>query len=540
MEPSLASLAYALPTTGAALAWAWTLRSLRRARNELDASRADHARTMHHQDTHGTLFRTLFDAAPECIKVQTVDGRLQRINTAGLTLLQTNDPARVIGQPVVSFIAPEYHDAYHRLSEVVCGGEPASMEFELITLHGRRCWLETHAVPLYGDEGRITGLLAVTRDIDERKRMTRELEEQRNRLHTIIESEPECVKLHDRDGRIMEMNKAGLALLNARHNDAVVGHSMYEFLCPAYRADYRALTENVFRGQRQCMEFEVMTSDGATRWLESHAAPLVSPDGQVTAVLAITRDIEERKRYERRLREQRDELAHVCRVSTLGELSSGLAHELTQPLCAISSYAQSAAALLECGTNGLHERLEPMLQKIVGETERANAIIQRLRDFVRRKAPRPASVDTRQLIADSLELVEAERRRKRVSIDVSLPHDLPDLWVDRIQIQQVLLNLLTNALQAIDEAPDAEHRIALSTTIQQDAVRVSLRDFAAGVRDDARQQLFVPFFTTKTSGLGMGLALSRSIAETHGGRLWYEPANPGSAFHLEVPMADRP
>ena len=105
MEPSLASLAFALPTTGAALAWAWTLRSLRQARNELDASRADHARTMHHQDSHGTLFRTLFDAAPECIKVQTVDGRLQRINTAGLTLLQTNDPARVIGQPVVSFIA---------------------------------------------------------------------------------------------------------------------------------------------------------------------------------------------------------------------------------------------------------------------------------------------------------------------------------------------------------------------------------------------------------------------------------------------------
>jgi two-component system sensor kinase FixL len=482
------------------------------------------------------LFQALFDAAPECIKLQARDGRIERINSAGLAILETSRQQSIVGRSIYDVMAAEYHARYRELTQNVFSGGTGFMEFELLTFGGQRRWLETHAVPLRDERGQVFSLLAITRDIDKRKRMTRQLEEQRNRLNTIIESEPECVKLHDRYGLILEMNPAGLALLGTSDPSKVVGHSVFEFISEEYRLRYRELTDKVFAGERDRMEFEVDTVTGKRRWLETHAAPLKDAQGRVTSLLAITRDIDERKRNEEKLRLQECELAHMCRLNMLGELAAGLAHELNQPLCAISSYAETAQLLNARKGSQQVQDIDPILHKIVDETQRASGIIQGMRDFVRKRSPRPQVVDVGDLVRESVQLVEPERRRRRVEFELSIDSGLPRVRADKVQIKQVFLNLVSNALQAIEEAPRCPHQIRIKVCAAHDQVVVAVRDYAGGVPVEMRAHLFTPFFTTKPDGIGIGLSLSRGIAEAQGGQLNYQAMETGSLFQLSLPV----
>ncbi len=539
MDPTLVGVATTGVLAGMGLGWTWGWRKSRRRNQRFglelaDArDRYDEARRQQHAQTD--LFRTLFQAAPECIKLHGADGRVQRINAAGLVLLETDQPARIVGKSVFGVVAPEYHQAYRDLTARVFDGGSGCMEFELITFQGRRRWLETHAVPLRDTSGTIMSLLAVTRDIDERKRMARLLDDQRGRLQTIIESEPECVKLQDQDGVIIEMNPAGLALLNAQRPEQIIGRSVYEFVNEPYRPAYRELTAGVFAGERRSMEFEVTGIYGRPRWLETHATPLRDGGGEVTALLAITRDIEERKQNEAKLRRQHEELAHVSRLSTLGELASGLAHELNQPLCAISSYAESAVRLNRKPYGRDPDKVDAILDKIVTQTERATDIIQRLREFVRNHKPQAQANEGPALVEEVIEFIEPELRRYGIAIDLSIPEDLRPIWVDRVQIEQVLLNLIHNAMQATAGSSNPVKQLNIQLSDGEDGIDIAVRDYADGVPPADRENLFTPFFTTKRTGLGMGLAISRSIAEAHGGRLTYHAAEPGSVFHLHLP-----
>ena len=484
----------------------------------------------------GELFRTLFEALPECVKLLERDGTVQRINPSGLRLLEAGTRHQVIGRPVFDFLAPDCHDAYRRLSQTVFSGSRGSMEFELLTLRGQRRWLETHAVPLFDRAGAVQALLAITRDISERRELTRLLEAQRNHLRTIIESEPECVKIHDGGGRISDMNPAGLALLDAEQPGQVLGRSIYEFLAGEYDNAYRRLVAQVFRGERASMEFEVVGLTGRRRWLETHAAPLYDGEGRVTALLAITRDIEQRKRDEDQLRRQRDELAHVCRLSTMGELAAGLAHELNQPLCAISSYAQSAQQAIR--TPQRTAAALPLLEKIIAQSEQAHGIIERLRDLVRKRAPRPRPTDARRLIGNAVRFTEHEQRKLQVRLNWCAAPELSPIHADGIQIEQVLINLISNALHAMAAQTQGERVLSIALSEPGGAVvRFDIGDTGPGVPLAMRKHLFSPYFSTKRSGLGMGLAISRTIVEAHGGRIWHEGDSGDTRFCFELPVA---
>jgi PAS domain S-box-containing protein len=535
VDPALLGLALFGPAAAVGLTLAWSRQTRKRLARELATLRTEHGAALARQHSQNELFRTLFEAAPECVKLQRADGRVERINAAGLALLETTQPSHVLGLPVYHWIADEYHAAYRELTRRVFAGGSGSMEFELLTFCGRRRWLETHAVPLRDDHGAVTALLAITRDIDERKRMTLQLEEQRTRLETIIESEPECVKLQDREGRIIEMNPAGLGLLCAQSAAQVIGSPIYDFLCEEYHEAYRQLTAQVFAGERRSLQFEVTTLDGRRRWLETHAAPLRDGDGEITALLAITRDIDEHRQAEEKLRRQRNELAHVSRLSTMGELASGLAHELKQPLCAVSSYAESAMLLNARPYGRNPQELERILHKIVRETERANDIIERLREFVRKQTPRLQAHDLGALLEEVLDIVEPELRRRSMRTRVTTQQAPGEVLVDRVQTEQILLNLLYNAMQASSRCEPRSQTIAIELGRLGHWASLVVRDFADGVPEGLRAKLFTPFFTTRVDGIGLGLSLSRSIAEAHGGQLTYEPAQPGSVFRLTLP-----
>lgn len=482
-----------------------------------------------------SLFRSIFESAPECLILQNHDGSIELVNHTGLRLLEIDQAENIIGRSIYELIDKKYCDAYKAMSNTVFKGGKACLEYEMVTFKGNHRWMRTNTVPLKNSKQQITNLIATTRDITETRLISQQLEAHRNKLQTIIESEPECVKLQDAGGIIMEMNPAGLSLLNAAKHD-VIGKTIYDFMTPEYTDEYRELTAQVFNGGRGSMEFEVVSLEGRRRWLETHAAPLFDNAGKVSALLAITRDIDGRKKNEARLHQQQTELARVCRLSTMGEMASSLAHELNQPLCAVSSYAESAKLLNMPAT----EELDALLDKIVLQSRRATQIIKNIRDFVRKQTPSPESISAVSIINSVIDFVGPDRRRDMVSIDLQITAELPSVKADRVQIEQVLLNLISNAIQAVGELPYDQRKVTIKASCESsEEIIFKVCNLGPDISDDIVKELFTPFYTTKATGMGMGLSISRSIVEAHGGRIWYK-TKPGfgACFYFTLPVSN--
>jgi two-component system, LuxR family, sensor kinase FixL len=272
----------------------------------------------------------------------------------------------------------------------------------------------------------------------------------------------------------------------------------------------------------------------ASRWSLRRAAP-----GHPTAVLETNNDITERKRAEDALNQAQAELSHVTRVTTMGELAASIAHEINQPLAAIVADASACINWLSADRPPLNQ-VRAALAAVVDDGNRAAEVLTRIRTLLARSvvARQPCQLD--RIIADVLPLVRPGLRRHDISLDMSLAVDLPPVLADRIQLQQVLLNLLVNAVEAMRDVPVERRRLVIQVTPEtmedQAWTVVMVEDAGVGLRESEAGKLFEPFYTTKPGGLGMGLSISRSIVEGHGGRLW-ATANPdhGATFHLALP-----
>ncbi len=252
----------------------------------------------------------------------------------------------------------------------------------------------------------------------------------------------------------------------------------------------------------------------------------------------LEREIAERQRIEEREREQRRELDHVARLSILGEMAGNLAHELNQPLAAITNYADGCALRLQAGRSDEAELLATT-QRIAEQAKRAGRVIQRIRALVRKRDAVRLPFDLGDAAREAADLFEGQARRAGVAMTLDLADRLPPVEGDRIQVQQVVLNLLQNAFDAMAATPPAARRLTIATARDGATVRLSVADRGGGLSAEARERLFEPYFTTKPEGIGLGLALSRSIIEAHGGRLWAEdnPAG-GVVMHVALPLAE--
>jgi two-component system sensor kinase FixL len=246
------------------------------------------------------------------------------------------------------------------------------------------------------------------------------------------------------------------------------------------------------------------------------------------------RDLTERQQTEARLQELQSELVHISRLTAMGEMASALAHELNQPLSAIANYMKGSRRLLEGNTDGNSVQVRNALDKAAEQSLRAGQIIRRLRDFVARGETERRVESVRKLIdeASALALVGAKEHGVRVTTNIDAAHDL--ILVDKVQIQQVLLNLIRNAIEAMDLS--ARRELTVATRPAGAFVEISVTDTGPGIAPDVAGQLFQPFVTTKPLGMGVGLSISRSIVEGHGGQIRFEP-NPegGTIFRLTVP-----
>jgi PAS domain S-box-containing protein len=311
--------------------------------------------------------------------------------------------------------------------------------------------------------------------------------------------------------------------------------------------DIQLVQHMVSRAAREGMnmdfEHRLLMPDGSAKHVHV-MLEAVCLDPENREFVGTVMDITARKQAEEAVSKAQAELAHVTRVTTLGELAASIAHEVNQPLTGIINNADACLGLLPNDTVEFDEVREA-LSEIVNDADRASAVLARIRGLVKKTRSEKARLHLRDLVSDVLLLARAEAAARRVIMQAQIPEDLPFAFGDRVQLQQVLLNLVMNGLDAMNNVEEQKRLLLISGRSDAydgwPAATISVQDFGIGLKTEEMERLFDAFYTTKPQGMGMGLAISRSIIEDHGGRLWAEPnEGPGATFLFSLPAADRP
>jgi two-component system sensor kinase FixL len=291
-------------------------------------------------------------------------------------------------------------------------------------------------------------------------------------------------------------------------------------------------------------------ADGEIRDFQGVRRFFYSPEGVHERTIGIYRDVTEERRAQAelahrgdRLTELRSELAHVSRLSAMGEMAAALAHELNQPLTAIGNSVGALKIMLGDGGRALDDtaraRVVRAANQAEGQAVRAGEIVRRLRDFIARGEADARIEQLDPLIEDAVALAAPNAKAERIDVRLKLSPKAGRVLADRIQIQQILVNLIRNAAEAMRDAP-APHVLTVSTAVRRGMVEVAVRDTGPGVSADLAKRLFSPFLSTKTTGMGVGLSICRRIVEAHGGRMWLEESPGGGAdFRFTVPLASK-
>lgn len=366
-----------------------------------------------------------------------------------------------------------------------------------------------------------------------------------NRFGALLDAAADAIILIDGDGRITRFNHAAERLFG--YSEAEVFGSNVSVLMPEpQRSEHDQYLQRYQRtGEARIIgigrEVTALRKDGGQFPMELAVGEF--RHGEETGYVGILRDLTEKYRQRdteaavrRELEELNGRLAHASRLHLLGEMASGIAHEVNQPITAIGNYAAACRRLLKSGGMGAPE-LDDTLQKIGAQAERAGQVIQGLRSFARRQDPVREQADVNALVRDLVKLVDFDLRSSGWRLALDLAPDLPPVSVDSVQIQQVLLNLVRNGMEAMLEQAHGD-RVEVSTAAAPGEVVIRVRDCGPGVSPAMRDHLFEPFHSSKSDGLGLGLSICQSIAATHRGRLeLVEDGQRGACFALRLPVA---
>ena len=380
----------------------------------------------------------------------------------------------------------------------------------------------------------------------ENTRLYGELEEREAKIRRLVDANIIGIFIWDLEGRIIEANDAFLHMLGYDREDFASGRLHRTALTPpewGARTE-RAVAEVRMTGTIQPFEKEYFRKDGNRLPVLLGAA---SFDATANQGVAFVLDLTERKRAEadiresaRRQHELQTELAHASRVSMMGQLTASIAHEVAQPLVAVRTNASAGLRWLKADPPNVDE-ISQALERIVLDVDRGSAVVTRIRAMVKRAPETPEDTSLHDAIEDVLTIAHSEVTKHGVQVRRELAPDLPPVRVDRVQIQQVLLNLVVNAIDAMSEVTDGKRELVLGTeALRSGEVCVSVRDTGPGIDPAAVDTIFQPFHTTKEQGLGMGLSICRSIVESHGGKLWAgDNAPDGAVFQFTLPAAER-
>ena len=379
------------------------------------------------------------------------------------------------------------------------------------------------------ENGRPLGTLETNNDVTGRKRAEEAIRRQAN----LLEQTHDAILAWHVPGTIIFWNRGAERLYGFSQEEAIgcLSHDLLRTEHPVPTPIFEAALE---RDGDWTGELTHTTRDGRRILVESRQVVMRESADQ-RLVLETNRDITERKHAEEALRQAEADLAHVSRVTTLGEMAASIAHEIDQPLSGVVINANACLRFLTGASPNLDE-VRDGLQAIDRDGRRASDVIARIRALARKTPTKKEPLDINEVIREVIVLAEGEARRTRARIRTQLAGNLPRVAGDRVQLQQVVLNLLLNALEAMTAVMDRPRELAISTQSEADhRVRVAVQDSGVGIDPQVASRLFEAFYTTKRGGMGMGLSISRSIVEQHGGRLWAAPNDgPGTTFHFTV------
>lgn len=417
-------------------------------------------------------------------------------------------------------------------------GEPFSTEQRVLSSDGQYRWFLVRYKPLPDEQGRIVRWYVAAFDIEDRKRATDQLQLLANMMHSI----PAAVWSVTPNGTPDIVNQGWYDYTGQTPEDV---HSRPEAWMATMHPDDREEAEGIYwdgirSGSGFTMEARFLRArDQTYRWHLNRAVGIRDPEGNIVRFVGTSTDIDDLKAAQEELHQTRAALAHVTRVMTMGELTASIAHEVKQPIAAAVTSAQTALRWLEAQPPELGEVREA-LTRIVRAGKRAGDVVGRIRALGTKAPPRKDSVDINDAVREVVDLTRGETVRNRVSVRMMLAEGLPQIQGDRVQLQQVMINLIINGMEAMAGVAEVPGDLLISSREGEGEVLVAVADTGPGLAAEALEQVFAAFYTTKPRGLGLGLSICRSIIEAHDGRLWASANDAGGAvFQFTLPAPPR-
>ena len=515
-----------------------------------DKAREDNSRT----NTDGRAFRSVcesiegqfgpvLESIPDGIVVIDASGVIVLVNSQAEALFGFGR-GELVSQDIEVLVPARFRE-YHVDLRNAYIADPTSRQMGpdglwCLRQDGSEFQAEISLGPLQAD-GELL-IVACVRDVTSWVEVTDAWRTSEERVRLLLNSTVEAIYGLDMKGNCTFSNRACVDTLGYQSTEDLLGKNMHDLIHHTrpdgspYPVQECKIYEAFRRGKGTHVDDEVLwKADGTSFPAEYRSFPL-SRDGQLIGSVVTFLDVTEQRRVAEALRTQQTELVHAARLSTLGEMAAGLAHELNQPLTAISAFAEGALVRHDRG-NLRDTEIVMVLSRVAEDAQRAGDIIRRLRNFVQKREAQRQKLDVNHVVRDVHKFVQSEAKHGSITLQFELGDSLPAIEADPIELQQVLLNLIRNAFDAIMRSDSDERTIVISTHERKpDRVEVVVEDSGPGISHELAEQVFEPFYTSKDDGLGIGLGICQNIIEAHGGTIWFGDAPMGGArVHFDLP-----
>jgi PAS domain S-box-containing protein len=483
-------------------------------------------------------FQIVADAAPVLIWMSGVDQRCTFFNKPWLDFT---------GRSMEQELGDGWLQGVHRDDVQNClaiyrqafvARQPFVRQYRLRRNDGEYRWISGQGVPRRDPQGRFAGYIGSCVDVTELVKKDQALRESEERMRVAAEAVNLGIWEWDIIKDEIWATNARRALLGWPASDKIAWNDFISRVHPDDRDRVRHTVDNaIHSGKDFDSEYRLILPDGILRWMSTRGSVQFDEAGKPARLLGISMDITSRKQAELDAQRDRAELSHLSRVALMGEMSASIAHELNQPLAGILSNAAAGQRFIDRGDVNLSE-IREILNDIIADGRRAGGVVRGIRGMVKKEQVERRSVNLNEVVADALRMASPDAVLRSCQLQTSLDANLPAIQGDPVQLQQVLLNLVINAFDAMRETPTSSRKVLITTELNGDGtIRTSVRDHGVGISENMQDRLFDPFFSTKTEGLGMGLAIVRSIVEAHGGTIEGANVNDGGArFEFVLPI----
>jgi PAS domain S-box-containing protein len=482
--------------------------------------------------------RTIIEIMPAYVGTSLPDGTVDFLSESWLDYSgQTREEA--MGWGWAGVLHPD--DADRVLANWQTGlasGTPVEQEFRCRRADGTYHWFLNRSLPLHDDEGKIVKWYGILFDVNSLKETEHALQTREHQLLGIVETIPSMIWSASPTLEPTHLSKRLLEYFGAPFEEFVNG-GWESFIHPDdLEETAKALSRATDTGESFSVMHRLRRVDGEYRWHHAMAEPLRDPQGKIIQWYGLSVDIDDRKRAEDHLQDTRIKLSAASKIATVAELSASIAHELNQPLMAVHGNAQAAKRWLAADPPNLTET-NASIERILKDSRSADETMQRIRALFRSEPCEKRDESVVDIIRESLRFIQDDPNKREARINWSIEGSLPPVCVDRIQTQQVFINLISNAIEATDGSADTAKILLRAFVTQEHEVIVQIIDNGTGLEDT--EKIFDAFVTTKEKGMGIGLAVSRSIVEAHGGRIWAEsnPDRGGATFNVALPVSSK-